>query len=89
MFAPAGMPPPWRNAMSEKGREPLPEPTAAPRTWRRSSYCSDSVCVEISLDDGDLVLMRDSKNTSQPHIGFDRAGWAHFVAEIKSGRFQA
>lgn len=58
------------------------------RTWRRSTFCADGACVEIS-EDGDRILMRDSKDTDQPYLGFDRTGWAHFVAEIKNGRFQA
>jgi uncharacterized protein DUF397 len=54
--------------------------------WRRSTHCTDSACVEIA-DDGDLVLMRDSKDTSQPALGFERAAWARFIAELKDGRF--
>jgi hypothetical protein len=57
------------------------------KKWLRSTYCADNACVEVATD-GDLVLMRDAKRTDQPHLGFDRDSWAHFVAEIKGDRFQ-
>jgi hypothetical protein len=56
------------------------------KTWRRSTYCADAACVEIA-EDGDRILMRDSKDLSRPSLGFDRAAWALFVAQIKDGSF--
>jgi hypothetical protein len=56
--------------------------------WRRSTRCADTACVEIA-EDGDRILMRDSKDISRPYLSFDRVAWAHFIAEIGSGRFRA
>jgi hypothetical protein len=66
----------------------LAEAVDATKKWRRSTYCSDTACVEVA-DVGDLILMRDSKDTSQPYLGFDRADWQQFVDEIMSGRFRS
>lgn len=54
------------------------------KDWRRSTFCEAGACVEVAQD-GDLVLMRDSKDTSRPFLGFDRATWADFIAEIENG----
>jgi hypothetical protein len=71
-----------------KGFKKLIATTDGTKEWRRSTYCSDSHCVEVTVD-GDFVLMRDTKNTEQPHLGFERDSWAHFVAEVKDGHFQS
>ncbi len=65
----------------------LTETTDYTKKWRRSTHCADGQCVEVAVD-GDLVLMRDAKHTEQPHLGFDRDSWDHFVAEIKTGGLQ-
>lgn len=53
--------------------------------WRRSTYCADTACVEVA-ENGDRILMRDSKDTSGPHLDFDRSDWQQFVDKITSGR---
>jgi hypothetical protein len=62
----------------------LAEAIGDTKNWRRSTFCADGACVEVAQD-GDRVLMRDSKDTSQPFLGFDRATWADFIAEIENG----
>ncbi|MEU4217212.1 DUF397 domain-containing protein [Actinoplanes sp. NPDC026623] len=57
------------------------------KSWRRSTFCADTGCVEIAVD-GDRILMRDSKDISLPHLSFDRVAWAHFIDEISRGGFQ-
>jgi hypothetical protein len=39
------------------------------------------------MQDGDRILMRDGKDSSQPFLSFDRAVWAQFVTEIQNGRY--
>jgi hypothetical protein len=56
------------------------------KKWHRSTFCADVNCVEIA-DDGDRVLMRDSKDTSQPFLGFHRDVFAMFLTDIENGRF--
>ena len=58
------------------------------KNWRRSTYCANTGCVEVA-EDGDRILMRDSKNPSQPHLGFDRADWREFIDQIRSGHLQS
>ena len=59
--------------------------------WRRSSYCGSSNCVEVTYD-GDLVLVRDSKDEDDPvgpTLRFTTAEWAAFVAGVAAGQFNA
>jgi hypothetical protein len=57
------------------------------RTWRKSSYSTDTAqCVELS-DAGAEILLRDSKNPDQGHFAFTRAEIAAFVAGVKAGEF--
>jgi uncharacterized protein DUF397 len=66
----------------------LPEPVGATESWRRSTFCAEQTCVEVA-EDGDRILMRDAKNTSQPSLGFDRAAWTQFVNDVKSGLYSS
>jgi hypothetical protein len=52
--------------------------------WRKSSKSSTGNCVEIA-DDGERVLMRDSKDPSGAVLAFDREVFRAFVAELKRG----
>ncbi|MEU6018348.1 DUF397 domain-containing protein [Streptomyces sp. NPDC047515] len=58
-------------------RQPIDD---ANLTWSKSSYSSGEggACLEIATA-GQAVLIRDSKDTTLPHLTLDRAGWAHFV----------
>jgi hypothetical protein len=54
-------------------------------TWRRSSRCAESTCVEVTLT-AETVHVRDSRN---PEIRLEvpQAHWADFVAGVKAGEF--
>ncbi|WP_327366661.1 DUF397 domain-containing protein [Streptomyces sp. NBC_01217] len=49
-------------------------------TWFKSSYSSGEggACVEVAAT-GQAVLVRDSKDTSLPHLALTRTGWTHFL----------
>jgi hypothetical protein len=64
------------NSVDEAAREGL--------SWRRSSHCSDSTCVEVAWS-GDDVLMRDAKDPAGPLLRFSRKEWAHFVSAMGRG----
>ena len=66
----------------------MSDPGNATKSWRKSTFCASDTCVEVATD-GDLVLMRDGKDTGQSPLGFDRAAWAQFVAEVKDGRYSS
>ncbi|WP_405644593.1 DUF397 domain-containing protein [Streptomyces uncialis] len=54
---------------------------ASDLTWFKSSYSDSSNgedCIEIA-DTPHAVLVRDSKDTSGPRLGFTRTAWADFV----------
>lgn len=69
--------------------DPCPEagdPTGL--SWRRSSFCTASSCVEVA-DDGAHVWLRDSKQPHQAPLRFTRLEWDHFVAGVRNGDFDA
>ena len=49
--------------------------------WRRSSFCADSTCVEVSWS-GDEVYLRDGKDTARRPIVFSLAEWREFLDVI-------
>ncbi|WP_043265510.1 DUF397 domain-containing protein [Streptomyces sp. CT34] len=55
-------------------------------TWRKSSYSNPdgANCIEVSDNLPDVVPVRDSKNPHGPALVFPAAGWAGFVAAVKS-----
>jgi hypothetical protein len=55
--------------------------------WIRSRACSTDGCVEVAQLAGDLVALRDSKDTGKAAHVFDREEWAAFIAGAKSGEF--
>src|SRR5689334_10004334 len=66
------------------GRLRLHMSSMSPR-WVRSSYCSDTTCVEIA-ELGDEILLRDGKRIDQAPIQFTHAEWADFLDGIVAGR---
>jgi Domain of unknown function (DUF397) len=54
------------------------------RSWRKSSYsaaCGD--CVEVGHLVNGRIGVRDTKNVSQPGLGFTTAQWRTFIREVK------
>ncbi len=52
--------------------------------WRRSSASGgDGACVEVAKSDSS-VLVRDSRNRSEPVIAFTESQWRRFIGRIKS-----
>jgi hypothetical protein len=56
-------------------------------TWRKSSFCSDSACVEVAFD-GDFVAVRDGKDRSLDALRFTRTEWEAFVRGVKADEFR-
>jgi hypothetical protein len=59
----------------------------ATTTWKKSSFCSDSVCVEVARVGVDLIAVRDGKCLSQPPLFFGRESWSSFLDGILSGEY--
>ena len=54
--------------------------------WRKARRCNAGSCVEIAQD-GDHVLVRDSKNPQIAPMVFTRDEWAAFTAGVREGDF--
>lgn len=55
--------------------------------WKRVFRCYGlGECIELAVD-GQMVLMRDSKNTHGPYLRFTRAELAAFIEGIRRGEF--
>jgi hypothetical protein len=53
-------------------------------TWRKSSFSGENgACVEVAFP-GQVVGIRDSKNTGSGHLTVTPAEWATFVTTVKS-----
>lgn len=55
-------------------------------TWRKSTRCTTSNCVELATD-STTVLMRDSKDLTRAPLSFDRGAWQDFVTAVRAGIF--
>lgn len=54
--------------------------------WRRSSFCADSACVEVSVGSHDIAV-RDAKRSDSPVLSFTREEWTAFIQGVKTGEF--
>jgi len=56
-------------------------------SWRKSSHsAANGDCVEVGHLINGHIGVRDSKNASQPALGFTTAGWRAFIGEVKQDR---
>lgn len=55
-------------------------------SWRKSSRCGTTTCVEVAEVDGHYLL-RDSKSPEQPALSFSRRAWASFIDGVHAGAF--
>ena len=59
--------------------------------WRKASYSSSNgSCVEVgtkSTPDGDMFLVRDTKDRAGGLLAFTTAEWDAFTAGVKDGEF--
>jgi Domain of unknown function (DUF397) len=54
--------------------------------WRTSSYCDTSLCVEVTVADG-AVLVRQSGDPDGPRLSFSPAEWRAFIRGAADGEF--
>ncbi|WP_297499932.1 DUF397 domain-containing protein [Pseudonocardia sp.] len=55
--------------------------------FRRSSSCSVGTCVEVARSVRDVILVRDSKDTTRAPLSFTKGEWIAFVEGVKNGEF--
>ena len=56
-------------------------------TWTRSTFCSESACLEVAVVDGD-VMVRDSKDLSRPPLRLSIEAWRAFRDGVSGGDFR-
>lgn len=54
--------------------------------WKKSTFCSASTCVEVSLTSEEIGV-RDGKRADSAVLSFTRNEWVAFVLGVKSGEF--
>lgn len=57
-------------------------------SWRVSSLCGNTTCVEVAERPDGSVLLRDNKNLDQPPLEFSPDGWSEFIRGIAAGEFE-
>lgn len=59
--------------------------------WRKSSYSNQDggACVEVADGFPGVLPVRDSKDPQGPALVFSAAAWSAFVADVRTGRFDA
>jgi hypothetical protein len=69
--------------MVEHNTEPAPAATPSP-VWRKSTASGGEQggCIEVALMP-DLVLVRDSKDTTGPNLTFASPMWGVFVGTLR------
>ena len=56
------------------------------RGWRKSTFSEAGNCVEIACE-GQVVLVRDSKDCAGPVPEIPASKWRTFVGRVKAGGF--
>jgi len=57
-------------------------------SWIKSSLSyGNGNCVEVADLSGDIIKVRDSKNSKGPVLGFTPAEWDAFVGGVRNGEF--
>jgi hypothetical protein len=54
--------------------------------WHRASFCATGECVEVTEQDG-MILLRDSKHPDGGILQYRSEEWQAFVHGIKAGEF--
>lgn len=62
--------------------------SAAPVCWQKSSFSSQSGCVEVAPV-RDEIWIRDSKNPDGPVLRCTRKRWAPVIAGLRAGEFRS
>lgn len=55
---------------------------SSPLSWRKATHSGQGNCVEVAPS-GDLIAVRDSKNTGGPVLLYSRTAWARFILDLK------
>jgi hypothetical protein len=58
--------------------------------WRTSSYSgTNGACVEVAVNAGARVLVRDTKDREGPVLAFRPGMWRRFAGQVKAGTLPA
>jgi hypothetical protein len=56
-------------------------------SFRRSTFCGTSGCVEVAFPTEESVAVRDGKRPPAPHQVFTRKAWSTFLDALRAGEF--
>jgi hypothetical protein len=66
----------------------MPTPDLIGATWRKSTYSSETACVEVAdLDDGRVAVRDTKQHGSGPVLVFTPHEWDMFILGAKAGEF--
>ncbi len=61
------------------------------KNFKKSSYTTiagNPACVEVSRPNGDIILVRDTKEKGKgPNLSFNAREWNAFIKGVKDGEF--
>jgi|tagenome__1003787_1003787.scaffolds.fasta_scaffold19168366_1 hypothetical protein len=54
--------------------------------WRKSTFSTQGECLEVAFVE-DIVMVRNSRYRTQPHLAFQAGAWRAFLAGVRDGGF--
>jgi uncharacterized protein DUF397 len=66
----------------------LPDRGGSSLVWRRSTFCSNSGCVEVAFS-GSTVLVRDSESPDGPVLEYSTSVWHAFLQAAVAGKYNS
>ena len=64
----------------------LPDQVGSSLVWRRSTFCTDTGCVEVAFS-GSTVLVRDSKFPDGPVLKCSDSVWHAFLYAVVARKY--
>jgi hypothetical protein len=62
----------------------LPDPGGSSLVWRRSTFCTESGCLEVAYS-GDVVFIRDSQSPGDTPLKLSFSTWRAFLRAAGAG----
>jgi len=63
------------------------DPSPVARAWQKSSHSNLNGCVEVAVEHGGGVAVRNSRDPQGPVLEFTADEWRAFLDGVKGGEF--